>query len=157
MKRPTLLGHPLHPLMVHAPIGGLVAATAFQLLGLVGLPANEPARWALWFGLAGAVLAIGTGLVDLLAAPSGPVVERRLFQHLGAMIGAVSCYGAASVVQAPAATLVLHLIGLALLLAGGWAGGELVYGHGVGTPNPLGEEPCTSRRSPAPAERSSSR
>lgn len=157
MRRPTIFGHPWHPIAVHLPIGALVAATTFRVLGVAGLDAAAPARWALAFGLVGAGLAMATGLVDLLAAPEDADVERRLAQHVGAMGGATACYAAAWAISAPLPALALHLLGLALLAAGGRAGGELVYGHGVGVRSATGDEPCDSRPSPAPAERSSSR
>src|SRR5690606_15569887 len=115
--------------------------------------AADAARWTLGLGLVGGGLALTTGLLDLLAAPRGERVEKRLVQHLSAMIGALSCYGAAFVL--PSASLPLQLVGLALLGAGGWLGGELVYRHGVGVPPPTGEEePCESTTSPTPVGRS---
>lgn len=157
MRRPTILGHPLHPIAVHLPIGALVASTTFQILGVAGLDATAPARWALAFGLVGAGLAMATGLVDLLAATEDAEVQGCLAQHLGAMGGATACYAAAWAVSAPLPALGLHLLGLVLLVVGGRAGGELVYRHGVGVRSVTGDEPCDSRPSPAHAEKSSSR
>lgn len=159
MRRVRILGHPVHPITVHLPLGALITASAFELLALGGLPSSEPARWTLAAGLLGGGIAVGTGLLDLLAAPEGPRVERRLLQHLTAMSAALACYAAAYALDpsSPAVVLGLHVSGLVLLAIGGWAGGELVYGQGVGVQPLEGGVPCTSRPSPPPAETSSSR
>jgi len=147
-----LFGHPVHPMAVHFPMGLLPAAALWQWLGLwrggeiwwsLGL-------WTLALGLLAALPAAASGLWDFLALPENSPAETTALIHLGAMIGAVTCFGAslffqaAPVVSAPTAHMVAFVCsaaGFAVLIIGGRFGAELVYGFGLG----LRESVKTSR------------
>ena len=61
------LGHPLHPILVHVPMAVWPAVLLFDLLSRVGIGGNAIARtsfFAIGFGLAVALLAVPTGIVD---------------------------------------------------------------------------------------------
>ena len=139
-RRP--LGHPLHPATVHLPLGLLLS-----------LPVWDVAAWCrpdgpwwtigFWVGAAGAaaaLLAIVTGLIDLLAVP--PRAMLVAFAHLAAMgvavvVAAVSVAGlhghaALPAAAHPRAALIADAVMAGLLVGGGWLGGHLVYRHRVG-------------------------
>ena len=61
------LGHPLHPALVHLPIGAWCAACMLDILARTSGQAIEIARLALYFvgaGLVVALLAVPTGIAD---------------------------------------------------------------------------------------------
>src|SRR5438045_3763847 len=61
------LGHPLHPLLVHVPMALWPAALLFDLLSRAGFGGNAMVRtsfFAIGLGLAVALLAVPTGIVD---------------------------------------------------------------------------------------------
>jgi uncharacterized membrane protein len=146
MRRPL---HPIHTAFVHFPIALLGTSLAFDLLGLARDEALWPAiaYWNVALGLAVSVITVSTGLFDSTRVPHESAAAPIVTRHLIAMLAALSCYGAAlalrPVGQAPTggalvATLGLEGVGLALLLFGGFLGGELVYRHGVGVSKPSG-------------------
>jgi len=142
-----LLGHPIHPAVVHFPLALLGTSLAFDLAGLF---TEREAFWSIAFwnialGLVIAPVTALAGLVDSLQVKRGHPASRTLTLHLSAMLGAVSCYAIALVVRrgpgVPVGsvlwgTLALEVAGLGLLLFGGWLGGELVYRYGVGRVEP---------------------
>ncbi len=143
MRSLRLFGHPVHPITVHVPLGLLLAAPLWDVLGLAR---GEPTWWALSFwtvavGCAASVPSIATGFLELAALPrgdpAGPAVER----HLYCAVGAVAAFGASLLFRGPGAApagadralaLVLAWSGWALLAVAGYLGGELVYGRGLG-------------------------
>src|SRR5437870_2909829 len=61
------LGHPLHPMLVHVPMAVWPAALLFDLLSRTGIGGNAIVRtsfFAIGFGLAVALFALPTGIVD---------------------------------------------------------------------------------------------
>lgn len=63
----TWLGHPLHPVLVHLPMGLWPAAFLFDLLSWLGIgggPMLEASFWSIALGLISALLAIPAGLAD---------------------------------------------------------------------------------------------
>lgn len=145
MKRLRLFGHPLHPVTVHLPIGLLLAATAFDLIGAV----TQPALWAdratvvLIAGLLASVLTVTTGFLDYMAVSKRAEVERAATRHLVVAAAALSVYGVSLWLrlegQAPIAVLVASVAGAAVLMAAGWLGGQLVYHHGEGVDRGAGD------------------
>ncbi len=132
------LGHPLHPITIHAPLGLLLGSAAWDVLWVWQGP--EPwallGRWTLLLGLIFALPAAGTGVVDYLALPASRPIRRLAIVHLILALLAVAAYGTSLLFRWQEASLALCLVpaglGLLLLMAAGWFGGELVYGHGVG-------------------------
>src|SRR5436190_23449011 len=61
------LGHPLHPILAHVPMAMWPGALIFDLLSQYQIGGNAMVRlsfYAIVFGLAAALLAAPTGLVD---------------------------------------------------------------------------------------------
>lgn len=146
MIRARIAGHPLHPALVHFPIGLWLAAVLWDVVG--GWRPADPlwwqmSYWCLALGLAAALPAIATGFVEFLALrPDEPAIGTAT-AHMMAMALAAALFGASWVLRAktgaemaPTAwALSLSFVGAAVLAVGGWLGGTLVYRHGLGREN----------------------
>lgn len=135
-----MTAHPLHPAVVHFPLGLLLSGTLVDLGQLTGLWA-EPrfATLLIAGGLIGGLAAMAAGLYDFsrLNDAQVPHALRHMAVVSAAWLGyAAALYlrrdvlaGAGDVSQASIATS----IGSAVILGlGGWLGGELVYRYGAG-------------------------
>ena len=135
-----MTAHPLHPAVVHFPLGLLLSGTLVDLGQLTGLWA-EPrfATLLIAGGLIGGLAAMAAGLYDFsrLNDAQVPHALRHMAAVSAAWLGyAAALYlrrdvlaGAGDVSQASIATS----IGSAVILGlGGWLGGELVYRYGAG-------------------------
>ncbi|MCM8730782.1 DUF2231 domain-containing protein [Hephaestia sp. GCM10023244] len=135
-----LIGHPLHPMLVHFPIAFWVAGSVGDVLTLAGLAGARPIAWlAIGVGDAVALATMAAGLVDFTA------LDERLvpaaMRHIALMATAWLLYTIAFVWRshgfAPGDGPVLlpalcGFAGMIALLGGAWQGGELVYRHGAG-------------------------
>ena len=138
-----LLGHPVHPMLVHLPMGLLLTAPLWDLLCLVRPSGagvwSAVGVWTLGVGCLGGVAAAGAGLVDFAALPDGHPAGRAANFHLYLMAGALALFGTSLLVRHghPAAgtlpgVLALDVGGFLSLVAGGYFGADMVYRHGVG-------------------------
>ena len=133
----------LHPMTVHFAIGLL---TSGVVAGLLGSMFKQPrladaGKLALWFGWAFAAVAVTTGLVAEGRIVKDPAIGDLLETHetlafISLAVFATVAAGWWMVPAGPASRLRpwLHLtgvIGLGLLLATGYFGGEMVYQHGA--------------------------
>jgi uncharacterized membrane protein len=158
-------GHPSHPPLTDVSIGACTIAAALLVLGAAGL--EEPAMahgalLAISVGLLMAPPTIVTGLLDWRDLPPRSPKRKLANLHLVTMLTATGTF-AASWFPGRAryqdghihtAALILALAGEALLLAGGFLGGALVYVHGhrvLAQPQaPVGEALLPGRLSPRP-------
>lgn len=135
-----MFGHPLHPAVVHFPIGLLLSATLADLIWAAGLTSDVHVGAVLMAGgLCGGLLAMGAGLLDFTRLDQA-IVPHAL-RHMTAVglawLGyAVALYlrrdvfsGGASIGMA---TVVTSIVSASLLSLGGWLGGRLVYTFGAG-------------------------
>jgi uncharacterized membrane protein len=141
-RRIQALGHPLHPILTDFPIALWSLVLFWDVLALwLGGPWWEVGFWTLLLGLAAAVGAALTGLLDARQIqPDGPA-QRTVNLHMLLMGAAVTIVltnvlvrggvGDLSGFKAGAAVL-CTLAGNAAVVAGAWFGGELVFHHGVG-------------------------
>jgi uncharacterized membrane protein len=140
-----MLGHPLHPAVVHFPIALLLSATAADVAWVAGLTSHtQIAALLMAGGLAMGFVAMAAGLVDF-ARLDQSVVPHAL-RHMAAVGTAWLGYGIAlylrrdslwSDVPIEAPTIVLSLVSALLLALGGWLGGRLVYTFGAGVSKTL--------------------
>jgi uncharacterized membrane protein len=155
---------PLHPPLVHAPIGAVVIAAVCDLVSLVG---GSSHGWAhTWFNAA--TYALGVGTAALLAAAIAGFVDRARHSAAGSPdraavnrhAGVMSLMGIVCVIDlvvrisrhdsaphTPAVLLALTLVALALAALGGELGGRLVYRAGMGVRPPA----ATKRSGDGPA------
>jgi uncharacterized membrane protein len=155
-----LPGHPLHPPLTDATIGTYTFATLAALTDVLGITNNVGAQ-AWWLALIGGLILTTvtaiTGLVDWLTISWGSELWKTATTHALAMVSATLFFGLAAIfghdeflsgnVQADG--LILTLVGFALLTAGGWLGGAVVYVHGMRVLN-LVDEPATRAAAPVP-------
>lgn len=132
------LGHPLHPALVHLPLGGWMVA------GLLDFwPGGDPgeragreraADLALLFGTLGAVPTVAAGWTDWSNVRRGPARREGLLHGLLAETAFTLC--AASLLARKGGRRglgkALSGAGLGAALLAGTVGGNLVYGHGLG-------------------------
>lgn len=125
----TWLGHALHPLLTDIPVGGLTIGLVLDLLGIY-----DGANWATLVGVAGMIVAMIAGFVDLDETDG----KARQYGgiHASLMLIALAFYAVSLVIRfgvAPATpylSTVTAAIGYLFVLVGAFVGGELVFTFG---------------------------
>ncbi|OJY63519.1 MAG: hypothetical protein BGP16_01110 [Sphingobium sp. 66-54] len=132
--------HPLHPALVHFPVACWSLAVAADFAGLwLGEAAWQWSGGLLATGCAMALVAMAAGLIELARVPEGAAM-RDAYWHMGAMLAALTLFATRLLLRLDhlqplppdGLSLLLDAGGFLSLAAGGWFGGRLVYGHGVG-------------------------
>lgn len=141
MKRVTVAGHSLHPMLVVFPLGLLATSLVWDLLFLASdnLMWGAIAYWTIVAGVIGGLVAGIPGLLDWLAIPAGTRAKR---------VGAVhAILNVAILVLFVVSLLLRHgqgyttpslgsmlpgWIAIVAALPSAWLGGELVERLGVG-------------------------
>ena len=118
------LGHPLHPVLVQAPVGAWLSASMVDVLG-----DHRSARRLAAAGLAASVPAAVAGAADWSEQHEQQM--RVGVVHAAANLVAMSLYGASLRARGPRLGPVLRLAGLASVAVSGLAGGK-------GRPEPAG-------------------
>lgn len=142
-RRLRLRNHPLHPPLTDIPIALMPLALLWDVIALWqgGDFWWKAAFWTLIAGLAAALPTAVTGFLDYLSVERNSRAFKTATNHMLIMLTAVSLFagsaiaqGGPSEVDGTRAALVIGLAaaGALLLGIGGWLGGELVYGEGVG-------------------------
>jgi uncharacterized membrane protein len=139
--RATLLGHPIHQILIVLPLGLFVTAVVFDVVTFFR-PIAElsiASFWNIVVGSIGAVLAAVFGLVDWTKIPKGTRAKKVGVFHALTNVGVLALFVVAGVLRmdnesyfASTPALVLELVGFALAGLGGYLGGELVDRFGVG-------------------------
>lgn len=145
-KRPrTLLqgpyGHPFHPVVITVPIGAWVASLVFDVLAIF---AEDPSGFLLGaqvliaIGVVGALVAAVLGFLDYSVIPARTKAKRTALIHMVLNLVAMAIFVTDWIVRAnaghddvPVAGVVLSVVGLLLVGASGFLGGELVYRFGI--------------------------
>jgi uncharacterized membrane protein len=138
------LGHPLHPALVHIPVGLFPAALVFDCLSRGGVGGNamvQTSFYCIAIAIIVAVLAAPTGMADWLGIkPDRPAFGLGLW-HMGLNVLALVLYAVNLEIRwnqfrwqsvvAPSA-LVLSIIGAALLMISAYLGSRMVFDQGTG-------------------------
>lgn len=135
-----MLGHPVHPALVHFPIALLLSATIADLAWVTGITANtQVAAVMMAAGLAGGLLAICAGFVDFMRLDEAvvPHATRHMMTVATAWVGyGIALYFRRDSLSANVAigslTIAISVVSALLLALGGWLGGRLVYTFGAG-------------------------
>jgi nitrite reductase/ring-hydroxylating ferredoxin subunit len=115
------LGHPLHPVLVQAPVGAWLSAAVLDLF-----PGSEQqSRRLVAFGLIAAAPAALAGAVDWSAQHEQQM--RVGVVHAAANISASTLYGASLAVSAPRAGKALRLAGLTMAATASLLGGHISF------------------------------
>lgn len=132
--------HPIHPLLVHFPIACWSLAVAADFAGLIlGEAAWQWSGGLLAVGCAMALAAMTAGLMELSRVPEGPAMT-DVWWHMGAMLTALTFFSLRLLLRLDhmqplepnTLSLILDAGGFVALGFGGYMGGRLVYGHGIG-------------------------
>ncbi len=134
------LAHPLHPAIVHVPLGGWIAACALDIAIACGWAHTGPRRLALYcvvIGLVGAVLAVPPGIADWTGVKKGKPAWTLALYHMLLNVGAVIVWIVNAVLRVrsdepvSAAILATSLVGTGLVVTSGYLGSLIVFDHGV--------------------------
>ena len=136
-------GHPLHPALVHFPIGLFVLSLCLDIASYLNLTSSDLSRASLYTmacGLAMGILAALTGLVDRsdirLDHPARKTSTIHMLLNLTALalfgINYILRVGPGDLAVLPLPYLLLSLVGVGILLVSGYLGGTMVYDNGIG-------------------------
>ena len=141
-----MFGHPLHPALVHFPLGLLLSATIADVALLAGVTSDTHIGAVLMAaGLVTGLAAMAAGMMDF--AKLDQAIVPHAMRHMAVVGIAWLGYGVALYLRkdslsgaAPLgiATIIISLSSALILAAGGWLGGRLVYTFGAGVSKPRG-------------------
>lgn len=137
-----LPGHPTHPPFTDAAIGALTAGVFMIVLGWAGIEEPTMVRGGLvvlLFGIAAALGAAVTGLLDFMLIAPGTPLWRTALSHMVAMVLATLLFALTAwrlslgweSGELMISAGVLGLVAFAVLTLGGWIGGSIVFVHGM--------------------------
>ena len=136
--------HPLHPLLVHLPVGLWVGSIVSDIVFMANGNPNYAivSYYCIAIGIFGAVLAAIPGLAEYFAIPNDTQSKRIATTHMSLNIFITLLYvlnffsrrslesGAPSLVTG--GEFILSIFSIILLGISGYLGGLLVYNYGVG-------------------------
>jgi len=139
--RATLLGHPIHQMLVVLPLGAFVTAVVLDVVTMFRSISelSIAAFWSLVIGSVGAVLAAIFGLIDWTKIPKHTRAKRVGVFHALTNVGVLALFVVAALLRidrdyyfVSGGILAIELVAFALAGLGGWLGGELVDRMGIG-------------------------
>jgi len=136
------LRHPLHPMLVHFPIGLFLLSLLLDLASLAFPSVPDLVRdsfYAMLLGVITALIAAVPGFVDYTDIRSDHPAKPTATAHLTLNLIVVALYGINLGVRSSSLVdpkisfgpLILSLVGVALLSVSGYLGGRLVYDDGI--------------------------
>src|SRR5947209_2925668 len=136
------LRHPIHPMLVHFPIGFFILSLLLDLASFLFPDTSFILRssfYGMLLGVITAVIAAVPGFVDYSDIRSDHPGKRTATAHMTLNLLVVAVYGinlglrssALAEAKISIAALVLSLIGVGLLSVSGYLGGKLVYDEGI--------------------------
>ena len=136
------IGKPSHPPLTDASIGSYTVGVAMLIFGALGVQEEQMAHGALIaisFGLIVAAPTAITGLLDWLDLEKGTPARTMATIHLFTMVSATLLFALTWLLQRPGynadevrtAAWIVGLLALAVLGAGGYIGGTLVFVYGI--------------------------
>lgn len=134
--------HPVHPMLVHAPLAGWIFVPACDLLAVAMDRAffSQAAALISAFALLGAAAAATFGALDLPRARERAAklaTTHAVLMGAAVLLSGASLFGRidgayAAITPTPLWAIAASALALVVALAGAWCGGEMVYGRGVG-------------------------
>jgi uncharacterized membrane protein len=138
------MNHPLHPLLVHLPIGLWVGSVIFDITFMANH--NPTLAGASFFciliGIIGAIIAVPAGLADYLSISSNSVPKRLATAHMLLNFAIIGVYTINLIsrykmldgvpVAVSGGQLFLSMLSVVLLGVSGYLGGLLVFEYGIG-------------------------
>lgn len=144
----TLLGHPTHPILVVFPLGLFPTALLFDLIYVMHKDRfwRRASYWVMLVGFVGGLAAAVLGFLDyFFALPQSGDVHESATIHWQWIAAAMAVFAINLVVRALKDTTrgarlgfvtFLSVLGVALVLTGGFYGGHLVFDDRVGVEMP---------------------
>ncbi len=130
--------HPVHPALAHFPVAFWLGSSASDLIALKSGNAVwwAVSHYAVAAGVITGAIALLAGAVELWLRKLPPAAWRWAGLHAGLMGTALLCFMVSlswrAAAPPPLSAVWVSLLGSAIVLAGGFCGGTLVYGYGVG-------------------------
>ena len=139
-SRIKLAGHPVHPMLIVFPLGLLSTAVVFDIIYLVtsAVRWTEVAFYLIGAGLVGGIAAAMPGWVDWAAIPARTRAKRVGLVHGVGNVIVLGLFALSWLLrrsdpsQPPTGAIVAGVLGVVLISATAWLGGELVERLGVG-------------------------
>jgi uncharacterized membrane protein len=139
-SRASIMGHPIHPVLVVIPMGLLPASVITDIVRFIsGQPTwSNFSYWLIIGGIAGGLLAAVFGLIDWSGLEKGSKARAIGSIHAIANVIVMALFGISAYLRAgdltnvPLSAFILSLLGFALAGFSGFLGGELVFRYGVG-------------------------
>jgi len=136
------LQHPIHPMLVHFPIGFLVLSFLLDLVSMAFPEVPNLVRgsfYAMLLGIITALLAAVPGFVDYSDIRRDHPGKTTATRHMTLNLMVVAIYGINLWIRSSALSdpkisllpLLLSIIGIGLLSVSGYLGGRLVYDQGI--------------------------
>lgn len=139
--RVTLLGHPVHQMLVVIPLGLWAMAVIFDVITMFRSSADLSiaSYWNIVAGCIAAVVVALFGLIDWTKIPNRTRAKKVGLMHAGTNVAVLVLFIIAAGMRSDnpgyvvtGGSLVIQLIAFALAGLGGWFGGELVDAYGIG-------------------------
>jgi uncharacterized membrane protein/nitrite reductase/ring-hydroxylating ferredoxin subunit len=135
-------GHPLHPALVHFPIGLFVLSLALDIASYFGVNPNGLFRasiYTLGLGITMGTLAALTGLIDRSDIRLDHPARKTATLHMVLNLASLGLFGINFLLRLgqrdlpviPLTYLLLSLIGVGMILFSGYLGGTMVYNDGI--------------------------
>lgn len=132
------LGHPVHPAVVHLPVGLWTVACALDIAVRANVAppgASQIAMYCVGVGLVAVVFAVPTGFADWSSIKRGKPAWKiglvhMLLNAVAVVVWAVNLWLRIQTENA-GAVLITSMLGTALVFAGGYLGALMVFDHGV--------------------------
>jgi uncharacterized membrane protein len=159
------MAHPLHPALVHLPIGFWIGSLIFDAISATqGDPAagNFFVNAGWWCMLLGCVLALPaaiTGLAEFIDVPANTRVQRVALTHMTLNILVLGSYIVQLFIRdralgfVPASLLTINLVTVVVLGISGYLGGKMVFEYGVGSHTPINPQIPPRVETPTPPRR----
>lgn len=134
------LGHPLHPAIVHVPIGAWIVACVLDVVTAAGWTHGGPRRLALYctaVGLLAALVAIPPGLADWLPIKKDKPAKKLGLYHMLLNVAAMVVWGInfwlrlATERAVDTGIVFTSVLGTLLVLVSGYLGSLLVFDQGT--------------------------
>lgn len=136
-------GHPLHPALVHFPIGLLILSLLLDVISSLGSASSElfqASVYAMAAGIGTGLLAALAGFVDRSDIRLDHPARKTVNIHMSLNLAAIGLFGVNLFLRAgqpgqaeiPVLSFLLSLVGVGILLVSGYLGGTMVYDNGVG-------------------------
>jgi nitrite reductase/ring-hydroxylating ferredoxin subunit/uncharacterized membrane protein len=135
--------HPLHPALVHFPIGLFILSLILDLASYLWDTSNGVVRasfYAMGFGIVGALLAATAGFADWSDIRLDHPAKKTANIHMTLNLTATALFVVNLVLRmrlpdltiTPLIPVLLSFVGVGIILVSGYLGGTMVYDDGVG-------------------------